>query len=236
MKDGSHRFRKSKRPAKTHAQCTFKSKKQEKRDRKKAERAGLEMQLVHSSALQRRGNVSTSVYKREKKYPPISATMKPLKRFMIESDVGFREVLKSSYEGFEVEPKEAFPDIFHNQFRSALDGLVSQRRFKFDITQPAGLGTKLAKTYVTRCVLGDPGITYKYLGLRIFAYPWRRGEIGATPEAVAIGDLNEMLIEHTANLLKKSGKSETGSCRYNLSLINRSVFLPCDLLLLKLPL
>ena len=33
-------------------------------------------------------------------------------------------------------------------------------------------GTRLAKTRVTRCLIGKPGITYFYLGVRMFAHPW----------------------------------------------------------------
>ena len=41
------------------------------------------------------------------------------------------------------------------------------------ITQPMGPSTPLSRTRVTRCLIGKPGITYKYLGLRMFAHPWR---------------------------------------------------------------
>jgi hypothetical protein len=41
-----------------------------------------------------------------------------------------------------------------------------------DVTQPLGLGTKLAPTFVRRTLVGENGITYKYLGLRMFAHPW----------------------------------------------------------------
>lgn len=96
--------------------------------------------------------------------------------------------------------------------------------FLFDLTQPAGLNTKVVRTFVTRCLVGEPGITYvhqrgrkievytyvyiiymyvciykniinlahvsppfpsvwcvcryKYLGLRMFAYPWTKGQVG----------------------------------------------------------
>ncbi|CAM9118562.1 unnamed protein product, partial [Discosporangium mesarthrocarpum] len=36
-------------------------------------------------------------------------------------------------------------------------------------------GKKLSRTFVTRTLLGNAGITYKYLGLRLFAHPWDRG-------------------------------------------------------------
>jgi hypothetical protein len=42
-----------------------------------------------------------------------------------------------------------------------------------DVTQPLGLSTKLAPTYVRRTLAGENGITYKYLGLRMFSHPWQ---------------------------------------------------------------
>ena len=87
-----------------------------------------------------------------------------------------------------------------------------------------GLNTKLSKTYVSRCLVGIAGITYKYQGLRMFALPWDAIEIGtgATESTIAIGKLNENLIKRTEFLLKKArnGK-ECGNCNYNLTLINR---------------
>ena len=47
---------------------------------------------------------------------------------------------------------------------------------RYDCTQPMGPGTSLARTKVTRCLVGTPGITYKYLGLRMFAAPWKGEE------------------------------------------------------------
>ena len=44
--------------------------------------------------------------------------------------------------------------------------------YRFDITQPHGLNSRCATTFVTRCLVGEPGITYKYLGLRMFSHPW----------------------------------------------------------------
>lgn len=129
------------------------------------------------------------------------------------------------YKGFAVEEASQYDKDFHDRFTTALRGLESNTRFlKFDITQPGGLGTKIAKTYVTRCVVGEPGVTYKYLGLRLFAYPWAEGEIGATDETVEIGRLNEELIRRTEGLLSSRQTPDTphqGSCQYTLTLINR---------------
>ena len=54
----------------------------------------------------------------------------------------------------------------HNEAREAFDGLENGGIFRADVTQPFGLGTKCAVTYVTRTLAGEPGTTYKYLGLR----------------------------------------------------------------------
>jgi mRNA N6-methyladenine demethylase len=56
---------------------------------------------------------------------------------------------------------------------AALDRMNNRDEFREDVTQPFGLGTKCAKTYVTRCLVGEPGTSYKYLGLRMFAAPWQ---------------------------------------------------------------
>jgi hypothetical protein len=54
----------------------------------------------------------------------------------------------------------------------ALNIMDTEGLFRTDVTQPAGLGSKCVKTYVTRCLLGEEGTTYKYLGLRMFSHTW----------------------------------------------------------------
>lgn len=63
--------------------------------------------------------------------------------------------------------------------------------FREDMTQPAGLGTRCAKTYVTRCLLGECGTTYKYLGLRMFSYPWNSTSSESSSEEDASITTNE---------------------------------------------
>ena len=62
----------------------------------------------------------------------------------------------------------------------------------------------------------------QYLGLRIFAHPWRswHGETpGSCTESTAtIRELNEHLMQQTARLL--SGLTQKGRCGFNLTLIN----------------
>lgn len=160
-----------------------------------------------------------SVYKRETIYPPsVSGALGPWDRFLSPSDANFQTVLETSYDGFVVSPPNAFSKSFHGEFQAAMEGLDEEGYYQFDVTQPGGLGTKLAKTFVTRCLVGNAGTTYKYLGLRMFSIPWDE-----TPcsNARKIGKLNDQLIKHTTTLLSRSGKGKVGSCKYNLTLINR---------------
>ena len=94
----------------------------------------------------------------------------------------FEEALRGPYKGFVVDNADALSSsramddevcpVEENIVQSSLERMKRDGIFRTDITQPFGLGTKCAKTYVTRCLVGNPGTTYKYLGLRMFAHPW----------------------------------------------------------------
>jgi hypothetical protein len=73
----------------------------------------------------------------------------------------FDKALETSYHGFVSDDHvEADRGVLENAFHGALSGLYLR-----DITQPFGLGSPCAKTYVTRCLVGDKGSTYRYLGM-----------------------------------------------------------------------
>ena len=93
--------------------------------------------------------------------------------FLTPEDAQFDACLATSFGGFVKEAASELPPEFHADFRECLRGLRSSGCLdRHDITQPMGPGTPLARTRVTRCLIGAPGITYKYLGLRMFALPW----------------------------------------------------------------
>lgn len=162
-----------------------------------------------------------SVYKRETAYPPaIPESAGPWDRFVVPQDPAFQSILDECFQGFVVSKPSQFSTGFHERFTAALEGLDADGCYQYDITQPAGLGTKTAKTFVTRCLVGDAGTTYKYLGLRMFSIPWN-GEGYSSAHAVAIGNLNKEMITHSTELLKRLNKPKVGACNYNLTLINR---------------
>jgi alpha-ketoglutarate-dependent dioxygenase FTO len=194
--------------------------KQQKRDLK---RNAKKQQFKAPLPPQKRNLVEgSSVYKRATTYPAPFQNFRGAKdRFVTPDNKQYKAIVDSSYKGFATLPPNKFPTEYHDEFQSALETLDSQGVYQFDMTQPAGLGTKLARTFVTRCLVGDPGITYKYLGLRMFAYPWTEKEVGATESLVQIGTLNRMLVDKTKSLLDGLEKDTVGSCDYNLTLINR---------------
>lgn len=70
----------------------------------------------------------------------------------------FAAALDTAYEGFVVDD-----NVSATSASDIETTLQTELRdcFRADVTQPFGLGTKCAKTYVTRCLVGEFGTTYK---------------------------------------------------------------------------
>lgn len=62
-------------------------------------------------------------------------------------------------------PADALPQAIHKGFRGSFDGLHEAGLFMYDTVQAGG--KRLSKTFVTRTLLGDPGITYKVRALLV---------------------------------------------------------------------
>jgi len=109
---------------------------------------------------------------------------------------------------------------------SQLDALDEGGVFQYDVTQPMGPGTPLAVTKVTRTCVGDPGITYKYLGLRMFSHPWTEDTAAMDTSSALVSAAyttlrrqNEALDMRAQRCLEKECKG--GSTHFSLTLINR---------------
>lgn len=74
-------------------------------------------------------------------------------------DPDFEALLAGPYAGLVVEG----PPSSTSYVKESLESLESL--CVHDVTQP--MGDALARTHVTRCLVGEPGATYKYLGLRM---------------------------------------------------------------------
>lgn len=147
----------------------------------------------------------------------------------------FQRALETSYEGFCVDDPSVMKDE-HQRVKSALLAMEGAGFFRVDVTQPFGLGTKCAKTYVTRCLVGEPGTTYKYLGLRMFSHSWRANSPLSSSSASTIqnealqtvGDLNRILTQRTQKHLSdlnqkraaRGAEATRGRLGFDITLIN----------------
>jgi FTO catalytic domain len=124
----------------------------------------------------------------------------------------FAAALRYPYQGFVVDQNVmAVPEADLQRHLS----IEKECWFRPDVTQPFGLGTKCAKTYVTRCLMGDAGTTYKYLGLRMFAHPWTG----------IVNQLKTHLVDRTEHHLQQlattRGTTIQGRAAFDVCLINR---------------
>jgi alpha-ketoglutarate-dependent dioxygenase FTO len=110
-----------------------------------------------------RPGAPTRPYRPPQDLPPVSgsALLEPGMRH-------FDECLAQCYRGFAHQPA-ALPEL-EPRMIAALESLKAQRYFHYDVV--FGGGIRLGRTFVRRILVGVPGITYKYLGLRIFAHPY----------------------------------------------------------------
>jgi len=149
----------------------------------------------------------------------------------------FAVALDTCYEGFAVDELDESIQSEEREvrIRDSLQKMEEAGMFRYDITQPFGLGSKCAKTYVSRCLLGEEGSTYKYLGLRMFSYPWNgewcKGDLKSS--ITSIHDLNLYLEKrterHLQNLIQKrlrrGVEKDVASCvgrnKFDIALINR---------------
>jgi FTO catalytic domain len=121
--------------------------KQQKRDAKRNGNKLLEMSSAPSVAVETLGLTTVnkaSVYKRLPNLPPASPfPLLHVDRFLIPADKNFQKVLETCYDGFVLDEPKCFPDEFHESFQSSFTSIEKLGVFQFDLTQPAGLGTKV---------------------------------------------------------------------------------------------
>ena len=134
------------------------------------------------------------------------------KKFLSSEDgTVFEDHMSNHYKGFlHVPVNQLTPPNFHEKAKQAFEKLRDAQYYQYDVVMAGGKHS--SRTFVKRTLVGEPGITYKYLGLRLFAHPW------SGPDAPSImkpiHDLNQNMIAMTKT------KPNHGLCHYNLTLIN----------------
>ena len=135
----------------------------------------------------------------------------------------YDECLRKCYRGLVLEEASAADGLsttIINRVGAALEALRGRGFFHHDVVLAPQRGKQVpTPTVVRRILVGDPGITYKYLGLRTFAHPWS-GD-GCSREMGVLQQLNEELTARTRRLLSRGeGAGSDGRCDFNLTLIN----------------
>eukprot|EP00978_Attheya_sp_CCMP212_P003200 scaffold6584_cov48-Attheya_sp.AAC.5 len=103
-----------------------------------------------------------------------------------ENDADFDSCWKECYQGFYWETPEQLPLQVHESFDSSFASMQQAGLFLYDAVQPGG--KYVTWTNVTRTLVGCPGSTYRYLGLRLFSHPWCH-----------VNDRGDSLMEHVHN-------------------------------------
>lgn len=138
------------------------------------------------------------------------------KKFLAASDgAAYLTLMRDHYQGFALVPAaQVQPASFHVASKLALEKLRDAGYYQYDMVMAGG--KNLSRTFVQRTLVGEPGITYKYLGLRLFAHAWSGAE--TTDHFRNIYAMNQEMIRMTKDQLRYHGR--TGCCDYNLTLIN----------------
>ena len=93
------------------------------------------------------------------------------KLYLTPQDASFEKHIQDHYRGFVHLPVDRLqPPNFHQQAKIALERLRDANYYQYDIVMAGGKHS--SRTFVKRTLVGNPGITYKYLGLRLFAHAW----------------------------------------------------------------
>lgn len=125
-------------------------------------------------------------------HPQLDSELRRLRRsWLSPGDPLFRPALDVSYRGMRHVPAPSLPPAIHKGFRESFDGLHEAGLFMYDTVQAGG--KRLSKTFVTRTLLGDPGITYKVRGGGRYGRCWRSSPQQAASLAFARGVKGEDL-------------------------------------------
>ncbi|RYG95541.1 hypothetical protein EON65_55815 [archaeon] len=111
---------------------------------------------------------TSSVYKRTPSYPKAFPQLSTFKKFIKPTHPLYASLVTTSYEGFVYESGANCAADFDTRFQNALLQLDKLGYYQFDMTQPGGLNTKVAKTFVSRCLVGEAGGLLLFIHAHLF--------------------------------------------------------------------
>uniref|UniRef100_A0A7S4S7P2 Alpha-ketoglutarate-dependent dioxygenase FTO n=1 Tax=Ditylum brightwellii TaxID=49249 RepID=A0A7S4S7P2_9STRA len=142
----------------------------------------------------------------------------PQKMFLTPNDDGddFKSCHEECYKGFHWEEPKNLPQSLHTSFESSFHDLNDSGLFLYDIVQPGR--KRLSRTYVTRTLVGCPGSTYRYLGLRLFSHPWC--DVAENGDALVGGNKND---KEGSSLIKLGYSQKCASSLLQIGNINTTL-------------
>ena len=137
--------------------------------------------------------------------------------------------MKDKYSNFAHEPSTCLPTSLQDELSWALNMFYYHGYFYRDWVKVKG---QTVQTPVSRTLVGEPGTTYKYLGLRLFTIPWSFGEVQPESEVEIacgiIGKLNEHFKNISRKLLLDKTKEKTKTTDVGIPLTGEVGSPSCD--------
>ena len=163
----------------------------------------------------------TPAHKHSQPSPPQKKSKPPkpyiaydkVSKYFLPSHREFRKCLETSYRGFTRISKAELPAKLHDSVINALEMLRREGIYHHDVVS-AGKNA-ISGTMCRRTLLGDPGMTYHYQKLRLFALPWNGRQTKLDKAYNKISKLGKALDRKASEY-----KSTSGSSNYNVCLIN----------------
>lgn len=119
----------------------------------KQQQSGLQK---HTGGVVQQQGAGQSVYKRVPTLPKLLSNPLSTDYFVLEDHPRFKELVEGPYSGFQIEQPGTYPSELGDSYKRALIELDNLGYYQYDMTQPAGLGTKIARTFVSRCLVWRP--------------------------------------------------------------------------------
>ncbi|XP_077993603.1 alpha-ketoglutarate-dependent dioxygenase FTO-like [Glandiceps talaboti] len=125
-------------------------------------------------------------------------------KFLTPLDEEYKKVVEESYANLSLQQSNEICRDLRDRVEWAFQVLLSEGYLYQDRVK---LKSRTVITPVSRTLIGQPGLTYKYLNLRLFTLPWCFGERpprNEVEEACAVfKDLNDYFCQHVKDLIIK---------------------------------
>lgn len=192
-----------------------------KKNKKKKQQRQRDASSTNTSSSSTSTSSSTRILTRTLTKPPppfrSNSSSSTTQKYFTPKDPQFNQLNKQCYRGLVFDPASAVPEQLHNNVTTALE---SMRRSQFFHRDVVATGRSVSATFVERTLIGNPGMTYFYQRLRIFAHSWDDQHCTSDSPLRVIRQLNNQMKILTKRHIKQDKTTVKGSYDFNITLIN----------------